>query len=109
MAQYNAALTSLNTAAMAQFSQMTVTMNAMQVQLKTLSSTKTNQTRSKREHYCWSCGSYYTHISEPDHQRKRDANKKLTTRKECSEVKMDASFGWGKSLINLKLVTLKIV
>ena len=61
LAQSNAVLTSSNYALMAQLAQMTVTMNAMQAQLNTLASAQTNQARPKRNHYCWSCGSKYTH------------------------------------------------
>ena len=43
LAQSNAVLTSSNSALMAQLAQMTVTMNVMQAQLKTLASAQTNQ------------------------------------------------------------------
>ena len=46
---------------MEQLERMTVTINAMQVQLKTLTSTQNNQARPKKKHYFWSCGSNYTH------------------------------------------------
>ena len=65
LAQANAVLISSNTVVMKQFAQMTVTINSMQAQLKTLTSTPTNQTRSKRKYYCWSCGRNYTHGSKP--------------------------------------------
>ena len=52
MAQDNAALTSSNTAVMAQLTHMTVTMNAMQAQPKTLEYAPKNQTRSRRNYYC---------------------------------------------------------
>ena len=45
LAQANAVLTSSKTGVLAQLTQMTVTMNDMQAQLKTLKSTPTNQTR----------------------------------------------------------------
>ena len=54
LAQANAVLTSLNSEVMEQLAQMNVTINAMQAQLKTLSSAQTNQARPKRKHYCWS-------------------------------------------------------
>ena len=70
MAQVNAVLTSLNSAVMAQFAHMTVTMNAMQAQLKTLSSAKTNQARPKREFYYCSCGRNFTHGSKTCSEKK---------------------------------------
>ena len=59
LAQSNAVLTISNSEVMAQFAHMTVTMNSMQTQLKTLASSQTNQTSSNRKHNCWSCGSKY--------------------------------------------------
>ena len=47
LAQANVVLTSSNSAVMAQLAHMTVTMNAMQAQLKTLTSAQTNQARPK--------------------------------------------------------------
>ena len=60
MAQANAVLTRSNSAVMAQLAQMTVTINSIQLQLKTLASAQTNQARTKRKHYCCICGSNYT-------------------------------------------------
>ena len=59
----NEILTRPNTAAMAQLAHMTMTMNDMQAQLRTLVSTPTNQTRSKINYFCWSCRGSYTHGS----------------------------------------------
>ena len=61
LAQANAVLTRSNSAVMAQFSKMTVTMNAIQAQVKTLASVQSNQPRSKRKHYCWICRSNFAH------------------------------------------------
>ena len=63
-AQANEVLTSSNTAVMEQLAQMNVTMNAIQAQLKILESTPTDQTRLKRENYCWDCRRNYTHRSK---------------------------------------------
>ena len=60
MAQANAVLTILNYAVMVQLAQITVTMNTVQEQLKTLVSAQTNQASPKRKHYCCICGSNYT-------------------------------------------------
>ena len=65
LAQANAVLTNSNSAVMAQLAQMTVTMNAMQAQVKTLASAQNHQARPKRKFYCWSCGSNYTHRRKP--------------------------------------------
>ena len=59
LAQVNAVLNRSNTSVMSQLEQMTVTMNDSQVQLKMIPSAPTNQTRSKRNYYCWSFGSNY--------------------------------------------------
>ena len=61
LVQANAVLTSSNSAVMAQLAHITVTMNAIQAQLKTLASAQTNQARPKSKHYCWSCERNYTH------------------------------------------------
>ena len=50
LAQANAVLNSSNSVVMAQLEHMTVTMNTMQAQLKTLASTQTNQVRPKMKH-----------------------------------------------------------
>ena len=64
LVQSNAVLTSSNKAVIAQLVQMTVNMNTMQAQPKTLSAAPTKQTRSKIKYYCWSYGSNYNHISK---------------------------------------------
>ena len=61
LVQSNAVLTIYKSAVMAQLAHMTVTVDAMQVQLNTLASAQTNETRPKRNHYCWSCRINYTH------------------------------------------------
>ena len=58
--QANAFLISSNSTVMAKLEQMTETMNAMQVQLKTLISAQTKQSRSKWKQYFWNCGRKYT-------------------------------------------------
>ena len=40
---------------------MTVTLNDMEAQLKTLVSAQNYQARKKRKFYCWSCGRNFTH------------------------------------------------
>ena len=49
LAQVNTVLTSSHSVVLAQLAQITVTMNAMQAQLKTLASTQTNQASPKRK------------------------------------------------------------
>ena len=51
LAQANAVLTILNSAVITQLAQMTVTMNTVKAQIKTLASAQTNQTRPKMKHY----------------------------------------------------------
>ena len=93
LAQANAVLTRSNSAVMAKLAQMNVTMKAMQVQLKALSSAKNNQARPKRKHYFWSCRRNILTGSKPAHQRKRHTKRKLNTRKGWVEVKRDANDG----------------
>ena len=64
LAQTNAFLTSSNLAVMSQLVQMTITMNTMQAQLKTLSSAITNPTSTNINFYCWICGGNFTHGSK---------------------------------------------
>ena len=64
LTQANAVVTRSNSEVLAQLAQITVTMNAIQAQLKKLASAQTNQSRSKSNHYCWSCGSNFTHGSK---------------------------------------------
>ena len=54
LAQANAVLTSPNSTVMSHLTQMNVTMNAKQAQIKTLASEQTNQSMPKRKHCCWS-------------------------------------------------------
>ena len=85
LAQSNAILASSNSALIAQLKQMTVTMNAMQTKLKTLTSSQTKQTRLKINHYCWICRSKYTHGRKPDNKIKRDTKMTPTTRRILSD------------------------
>ena len=62
--QANGVLTSSNSKVMAQLSHINLTMNTMQVQLKILSSEKTNPNKTKRTYYCWNCGINFTHESK---------------------------------------------
>ena len=64
LAQDNAVLTSSKPAVISQLAHMTVIMNAIQVQSKTLASAQTKQARPKKKHYFWSCGRNYTHVSK---------------------------------------------
>ena len=52
LAQSNAVLTNSTSVVMAQLAHMTVTMNNIKAQLKTLASAQTNQSRPKRKFYC---------------------------------------------------------
>ena len=82
MGQANAVLTRSKYAVMAQLAQMTVTMNAIQAQLKTLASAQNNQPRQKINFYCWICGINFTHgtktwsAKKAGHQEKTYLQKK---------------------------------
>ena len=109
MEQSNAALTSSNSAVMAHFSQMIVTMNAPQEQLKTLASEKINQARSKRKHYFWRCGTNFTRRSRICPSNKAGHQDEAYYKKGYLVVKRDVNEGYGRYLIKMKLVTLKLV
>ena len=96
LAQSNAVLTSSNPVVVEQLEQMTVTMNAMQAQLKTLPSATTNPTSTKRTFYCWSCGINYTHGSKTwsakklGHKEDSYCNKWLDGSKNGCELQLEA-------------------
>ena len=90
LAQANAVFTISKSGVMAQLAHMTVTMNAMQAQLKTLASAKTNQSRSKGNFYCWGCERNLTHgrktcsSKKAVHQEEAYYNKSMgSSEKEC--------------------------
>ena len=93
LAQANAILTSSKSAVMVKLAQTTVTVNAMQVQLKTLSLTTTNPTRTHRKFYCWICGRNFSHGSKTCSGNKTGQRRKCTTRLDWAEVKMGANDG----------------
>ena len=72
LSQANAVLTRSNTEAIAQLANITVTMNTIRAQLKTLILAPANQTRSKRNCYCWSCRSNYIHRSKTCSSKKSE-------------------------------------
>ena len=57
---------------MAKLLQITVTMSAIQAQLKKLSTTSTNPTRTKRKFYCWIYRINFTNGSKTFSSRKVD-------------------------------------
>ena len=64
LAHASAVLTRSNSEVMEQLSHTNMTMNAMQEQLKTFSSTKMNPTFTKRKYYFWICRRKFTHGSK---------------------------------------------
>ena len=72
---------------MAQLSHMTVTMKTMQAQLKTLTSAKSNQSRSRGINTAVVAGAISLTGAKPAHQRNRDIKMKPTTRKVWMDVK----------------------
>ena len=80
------------------FSHTTVTMNAMQAQLKTFSSTPTKPTRPKRMYYFWSFWSNYTSGSKTcwtkkgGHKEESYYKKQLVGRKKWSGWRLGAIF-----------------
>ena len=61
LAQANEVLTSSNSSVMVQLAHITVTINTVQAQLKTLSWATKNPTRTKKKFYCRICRSNFTH------------------------------------------------
>ena len=96
LAQSNEVLTSYNPVVMAQLEQMTVTINAMQAQLKTLSSATTDPKSTKRKFYCWSCSINYTRGSKTcsaknsGHKEDSYYNKRLDGNKNGCELQLGA-------------------
>ena len=82
LAQANAVLTRSNSAVMAQLTQVTVTMNAIQVQLKTLASAQNHQARPKKRSTAGFLGAISLTGAKPDRQRKRDINRRCITKKD---------------------------
>ena len=82
MTQANSVLTRSNSAVMAQWAHMIVTMNAMQAQLKTLSPATTEPTSTKNNYYCWSCRSNYTHGSISCLDKKAGHNEEIFYKKQ---------------------------
>ena len=74
---------------------MTVTMNDMQSQLKTLASSQTNQARSKIKFYCRSCGRNFIHGSKNCSEKKAGYQEEAYYKKSMggSEKKYDWRLG----------------
>ena len=85
--QSNAVLTYFKNAVMAKLAHMTVTMNAMQAQLKTLASAQNNQARPKIKFYCWSCGINFTHGSKTCSENKTEHQEEAYNKKVWVAVK----------------------
>ena len=76
---------------MAQLAQLTVTMDTIQAQLKTLSSAQTNQSRPKRNTTAGVVRETTLTGSKPDQKIKRYTKRKHTTRKGWMSVKRDVN------------------
>ena len=96
LAQANAVLTIPNSAVMAQLAHMTVTMNTMLAQLKTLPSEKNNQARTNRKFYCWSCGGNFTHGRKTCSEKKTGYQEEVYYKKGWAAVKREVNDGWGE-------------
>ena len=81
LAQANAVLTRLNSAVMAHLAYMTVTMNTMEAELKTLASEKPTKKVQKGSTTAGVAGATTLTGSKPAHQRKWKTKRKGTTRK----------------------------
>ena len=93
MAQANAVLTRSNSAVMAQLAHMTVTMNTMQAQLKTLASAQINQARPKIKVYCWSYGINFTHGRKTCSANKAGHQEEAYYKKRVVAVKRGVNYG----------------
>ena len=98
MAQANKVLISPNPAVLALLellTHMTLTINAMQLQLNMLTLAPMNQTRSKRNYYCWIGGSNYTHGSKTYSSKNMAIKMRPTIRRDWTEAIKGAHEGQG--------------
>ena len=93
LAQASAVLTSSNSVVMAQLAQMTVTMNSMQAQLKTLASEKKIKQGQKESSTARFTGEISLTGSRPAQQRKQYIKRKRITKKGWVAVKRDVNNG----------------
>ena len=93
LAQDNAVVTRSNSAVLAQLAQITVTMNAIQAQLKKLASAQTNQSRSKVITTAGVAVAISLTGAKPAHQIKQETKMKCTKRKGWVAVKRDVNDG----------------
>ena len=81
-AQANEVITSSNAAVMAQLAHMNVTMNAMQAQLKTLTSAKTTKRGQKEISTAGVVGEISLMVARPDYQRNCYIKRERITKKD---------------------------
>ena len=93
LAQGNTFLTSSNSAVMAQLAQMNMTMNYMQAQLKTLSLSKNNPSRTKRKFIVIVVGETILMCVKPSWQRNWATRKMNTNRSDWAETKKGVNDG----------------
>ena len=93
---------------MAQSEQKTVTMNAMQAQLKVLTVALTIQKISKRKYYCWSCGSNYTHGSKTLSSKKSGHQDEDYYKKRLGGSKKGREWQLGATMNKTKIINPKI-
>ena len=93
---------------MAKLAHMTVTVNPIKAKLKILSSAATNQTRSKRKYYCWSCGRNYTHGSKICSAKKAGHQKESYSNKLLGGIKKGCEWRLGVIINKVKISNPKI-
>ena len=109
LSQANSFLTSSKYADMAQLLQMNETMNTMQSQIKTLSSTSTNSTISKRKYYCWWCRINFTHGSKAWSSNKSRHKDESYYNKVLGGIEKGCKWRLGAIMNKIKTSTPKII
>ena len=104
----NIVLTIYNSAVMAQLAQMNVTINALKVQLKTLTSTTTNPTRSNRKFYCSICRRNFTHGSKTWLDKKTGLTEEAYYKKILGGSEKGRKWRLGEIIYKIKMINPKI-
>ena len=109
LAQANAVLTSSKYAVMAQFTHMTVTMNAMQSQKQILASAQTNQARPKIKFYCWSCRINLTDGIKPCSEKKAGHHNEVYYKKRVGGSEKECEWRLGAIFNQFEISNPKII
>ena len=87
---------------------MTVTMNFMQVQLKTLAPVQTNQARPRINLYYWNCGRNFTHGSKTCSEKKAGNQEESYHKKQMCGSEKGCECELGAIVNKIKIINPKI-